>query len=162
MPDWIQTSLSVDWIALGVSLLAIVLSVFALRQNKRFRTGDQAMEAGRLSAEIGEQLGDLASRVPKVKANWHALMAANGNFHSGARQQLDNEMEQALADVTSLRARLADLSGDFPQLGPTALEQRLVQLWSLKLAANRIEGGIAEREAKHQQGVDARRAAINR
>ncbi|AOZ69580.1 hypothetical protein LPB142_09850 [Rhodobacter xanthinilyticus] len=113
MPEWIPTSLSVDWIALVVSLLAIVLSVFALRQNTRFRTGDHAMEAGRLAAEIGEQLGDLSSRVPKVKANWHALMAANGNFHSGARQQLDNEMEQALADVTSLRARLADLSGDF-------------------------------------------------
>ena len=162
MPEWIPTSLSVDWIALVVSLLAIVLSVFALRQNTRFRTGDQAMEAGRLAAEIGEQLGNLASRVPTAKANWHALMAANGNFHSGARQQLDNEMEQALADVTSLRARLADLSGDFQRLGPATLEQRLVQLWSLKLAANRIEAGIADREAKHQHGVEARRAAINR
>lgn len=120
------------------------------------------MEAGRLAAEIGEQLGTLASRVPTAKANWHALMAANGNFHSGARQQLDNEMEQALADVTSLRARLADLSGDFQRLGPATLEQRLVQLWSLKLAANRIEAGIADREAKHQQGVETRRAAINR
>ncbi|WP_210877232.1 hypothetical protein [Roseovarius autotrophicus] len=60
MPDWIPASLSVEWIALGVSLLAIALSVFAFRQNTRFRTGDQAMEAGRLAAEIGEQLGDLA------------------------------------------------------------------------------------------------------
>jgi len=162
MPEWIPTSLSVDWIALMVSLLAIILSVFALRQNTRFRTGDQAMEAGRLAAEIGEQLGELAGSVPKVKANWHALMAANGNFHSGARQQLDNEMDQALADVTSLRARLAELSADFRQLGPAALEQRLVQLWSVKLAANRIEASIAQREAKHQQAVEARRAAINR
>lgn len=162
MPDWIPTSLSVDWIALVVSLLAIMLSVVALRQNTRFRTGDQAMEAGRLAAEIGEQLGDLASRVPKVKENWHELMAANGIYNSGARQRLDNEMEQTLVDVTSLRARLADLSGDFRRLGPAALEQRLVQLWSLKLATDRIEAGIAEREAKHQQGAEARRAAMRR
>lgn len=90
------------------------------------------------------------------------MMAANGNLHSGARQQLDKEMDQALGDVMSLRDRLAELSGDFQRLSAGALEQHLVQLWSLKLAANRIEGGIAEREASHQQAVEARRASINR
>lgn len=162
MPDRISNLLSVDWIALVVSLLAIALSVIALRQNKRFRTGDKAIEIGRLVAEIGEQLGDLASRIPKAKENWYALLGANGSLHSGARQQLDNEMEQAQADVMSLRARLADLSGDIVRLDSAAIESRLVQLWSLKLAANRIEKSIAEREAKHQKGVEARQAAFNR
>ncbi len=89
-------------------------------------------------------------------------MAANGNFHSGARQQLDNEMEQALADVTSLRAPGRSVWRLPPAGHHPALEQRLVQLWSLKLAANSIAAGNAQRETKHQQAVDARRETSNR
>lgn len=115
------------------------------------------VEASRLAAEIGEKLGAMATSVPSIKSNWAALLAANGNYHSGARIQIENELDQALADVGSLRDRLGKIGGDFAKLSHADLERRMIELWSLNLAADRVGAGIADREAKHAEGVASRR-----
>lgn len=150
-------NISVDWLALIISVVALLGSGAALYQTSRFRHGDKVVEASRLAAEIGEKLGAMATSVPSIKSNWAALLAANGNYHSGARIQIENELDQALADVGSLRDRLGKIGGDFAKLSHADLERRMIELWSLNLAADRVGAGIADREAKHAEGVASRR-----
>ena len=150
-------NISVDWLALIISVVALLGSGAALYQTSRFRHGDKVVEASRLAAEIGEKLGAMATSVPSIKSNWAALLAANGNYHSGARIQIENELDQALADVGSLRDRLGKIGGDFAKLSHADLERRMIELWSLNLAADRVGSGIADREAKHAEGVASRR-----
>lgn len=150
-------NISVDWLALIISVVALLGSGAALYQTSRFRHGNKVVEASRLAAEIGEKLGAMATSVPSIKSNWAALLAANGNYHSGARIQIENELDQALADVGSLRDRLGKIGGDFAKLSHADLERRMIELWSLNLAADRVGAGIADREAKHAEGVASRR-----
>lgn len=149
-------NISVDWLALIISVVALLGSGAALYQTSRFRHGDKVVEASRMAAEIGEKLGAMATSVPSIKSNWAALLAANGNYHSGARIQIENELDQALADVGSLRDRLGKIGGGLAKLSHADLERRMIELWSVNLAADRVGAGLAEREAKHAEGVAAR------
>lgn len=152
-----MADISVDWLALIISIVSLGGSGVALYQTSRFRKGDKVVEASRLAAEIGEKLGAMATSVPSIESNWAALLAANGNYHSGARIQIENELDQALADIGSLRDRLGKIGGGFPKLSHADLERRIVELWSLNLAADRVGAGLADREAKHAEGVASRR-----
>lgn len=152
-----MSNLPVDWIALGVSVIALLASGAALWQASRFRRGDKAVELARLSSKIGERLAALATSVPDIKSGWAALLAANGNYHSGARIQIENELDQHLADIGQLRTQLGALSGDPAKMGNSALERRAVELWSLKLAMDRVGSGIDGQAAKLAEGLASRR-----
>ncbi|MGC9457828.1 MAG: hypothetical protein ACP5DC_09950 [Halothiobacillaceae bacterium] len=143
-----------DVIALVISFLALAVSAVALFQSDRFRKGDIGMEVGRLKAEIESQLQALEERVPKVKASWHALFAANGTLHSGMREAMDRELDRALTEVATLRARLSEIDGAGGDAKPR--EATVVELWSVKMAAGQIEADITDREERHRRGVESR------
>lgn len=139
-----MSNLSLDWVALGISLAALLISAAALWQTSRFRRGDKSVELSKLAAEIGEKLGALAAKARDLKDTGAGRYAAKGMFQSGARIQFEGQVVQLLSDIDELQAKLATLSPMPANLPNRALEQRAKELWTLKLAADRVEANIKD------------------
>lgn len=151
----------VDWASLPISLVALVVSIYAARQSSQHRRGDRYVEAARVAAECGAKMVEITARAKSLQPEWHAFLHARGISHSTVREQIDQDLERIVQDAESVQPRLSELANTLDSLSSGELDQRLVGLSSLKIAIDVISSRLADSENKLKESKENYRASNN-
>ena len=93
---------------------------------------------------------------PDPKASGHALLAANGMFHSSVKEQLDQKIEKNLIEKNSLSSELSSTAKDLDKLNDRELEDRLIALRDIQIRSQTLTDWFDEKDAEHLKGVEKR------
>lgn len=145
----------IELLSLPISLVALVVSIYAAKQSSQYRRGDRYVEAARLAAECGARIADIVGGCKSLQPEWHSILHARGMLQSTVREQIDQELESIAYDANSLSPRLGELAQGLEGLRNSALDRSLVQLSAVKLAIDGVEARLKESERKRKESRDS-------
>ncbi|MCW3780275.1 hypothetical protein [Defluviimonas salinarum] len=154
-------TISTDWLALGISLVALVASVFALLQTARYRRGDRSVYARRLTGILGAKIESILERAEKSKRDWLAVLNVTSSIHSGQRIEIENKLNQAREDAESLRNRLATASENLSNASNAELDLRLAELHALDTEVDRVVSQVQGSENRRQEKLERHQSNLD-
>lgn len=137
-----------DYISLGIAVLALGISIIAIRQTSSHRRGDRYVEVEILAQDCMKRLDDLQSRCSSLGKEWDAALAATGMYNSGLRQSVINDHREILNLSASLRAKLIPLTENTKALSNPDLDQRKIEIARVALGIDQLESRADESERK--------------
>jgi hypothetical protein len=129
------------WIALPLSILALV-------QSSRHRSGDLLMEAQKLRTEIEETIRSLDGAPTALLKEWRAVLSVRGMLQSGAAIQKEQQALALEEKVEDLRKRLSEIPRSEGFLRRVRAEGILSRLNTVAVLANSIVEAVAEERAE--------------
>lgn len=131
-----------------ISFVALVVSVVALWTSYFHRRQDRNAELARLTADLRSMLRTIEPRPQRTRDTWHALLAARGNFHSGARLEIDQELDRFSAQI----AEIADWASKLPRLPDigrrSVVEHKIVEVIEAREKLSAIASDLDGRDEK--------------
>lgn len=139
-----------DWVARGLSLVAIFVSVASFVRTGNAAKRQHRIEAGKTISEIEPILRNLEARAQKTEASWLALHAARGMLRSGATEDLKNQIHRRVIEGKKLESRLSDAKKGLTKLGADDLAQRIIQLRSIHVEAEILARWFDAKDQDHK------------
>lgn len=155
---WQFVNSNADGLALIFSLIAVAISLGALRQARSLRQSDIALESNKTRISAQEKLGEIMGEPERLKAEWKATFAARGMLNSGAMITMEKDLDAISSELTELQSKISA----FKQLTQRSSRKELDETVSdLHLLATRVDLA-AEKLAVNQERLDQNRRDLMR
>ncbi len=140
-----------EWLAILISLAALVLSFLAYRNSKNDRLQDLRMKVRATIDMATELLKILPKSTSELGSGTNSLLAAKGQLHSGHREKEDREREEIFHSVGALSAEIEKLDQELSNLNARELEHHYASAQRLLREAEGLSELIGKKERKLEQ-----------
>lgn len=139
-----------DAFALLFSLAAFAVSIGTLRQTRRMRNSDIALETNKALISAQAKLGEILHEPERLKASWRAHFSARGSLRSGATVAMEQELDALATEIKDLQASLLSVSKLSEKSSRSLIEATAAQV---HFHATKIDQAV-EKLSNSQQKLD--------
>lgn len=143
-----------DAFALLFSLAAFAVSIGTLRQTRRMRNSDIALETNKALISAQAKLGAIMNEPERLKASWKALFAARGNLVSGATIAIEKEHDGLTAQLKELQSSLLTVEKLSEKSSRKVIESTAAQVHLLATKVNQAAESLSSSQQRLDQNID--------
>lgn len=140
-----------EWFNTALATVAIVISVFAWRQNARLRRLDQALEVNERVANLAGSLTAIAKAAPQLLASWRARLAKDAQLNSGLMIEIQNQIEALERHTADLRLRVSSVKRSFRFYELAKVETSLRQLHHLQVEVDNARSALDDMKERLEE-----------
>ena len=143
-----------------------IMGYISYRRSGQLKALDLRLELRKADHDLRDTVKGLGPLLDRAMKSRRSILAAIGQYNSGAHDQWVSEWEQTQKEVRVLEENLPDLDTDHKDLGASALETNLVTVHATQSKAAQIRDRYStylesdDKEREHHRA--AQRESVNR